>query len=105
MNNICTWIYLDEIGEEGLFPQTGLVSSSQKHQNVYWKCVVVFFISSKRYNKEAKHILYTNAKTIPVVEGVNIAGIFDQLGVKIVNVPFNHRTPKNYYHAFQNQFY
>src|ERR1700712_5059835 len=70
MNNICTWIYLDEIGEEGLFPQTGLVSSSQKHQNVYWKCVVVFFISSKRYNKEAKHILYTNATHIPVVEGV-----------------------------------
>lgn len=69
MNFICTWLCADEIGEESLFPQTGQLSSSQAHQEIYWRCLLLFFVTSRRFNHTEKHILFTNVKTLPVVDG------------------------------------
>ena len=104
-NNICTWLCIDEKGEESLFPQSGVKSSSSKHQNIYWRCIVVFFVSSKRFNKQEKHILFTNTRVIPTIDGKDIGNILKDLDVEIIYVPFNHKTPKNYWGTFQNQFY
>lgn len=105
MNNICTWLCIDEKGEESLFPQTGIKSSSQAHQNIYWRCIVVFFISSKRYHKNEKHILFTNSKSIPIIDGIEISEILKLLEVEIIYIPFTYKPPKNYWKTFQNQFY
>lgn len=105
MNHICTWFCADAPGEESLFPQTGIKSSDVAHREIYWKCIVVFFIVSKRFNPEEKHVFFTNVDELPVVEGLSITGFFQDLDVEVVNTPFNMRFPKGYYNAFQNQFY
>ena len=105
MNYICTWLCADEKGDESYFPQTGMLSSSDNHQNIYWRCLVVFFISSKQFNKTEKHVFYTNVKKIPVVDDINIAQVLKQLSVEIIFTDFKYKIPKNYYSSFNNQFY
>ncbi|WP_207494057.1 hypothetical protein [Aridibaculum aurantiacum] len=105
MNHICTWFCADEKGEESHFPQTGQLSSSASHQNIYWRCIILFFITSKRFNKKEKHILFTNVKQLPVVDGRYISSLLHELDVDVVFTDFKYKTPKGYYGAFQNQFY
>lgn len=105
MNYICTWFHADKKGEESIFPQTGKLSSLQSHQNIYWRCVVLFFISSKRFNKNEKHILFTNLKTLPILDGQNLGTLLAGWDVEVIFTEFNHKPPKDYYPAFQNQFY
>lgn len=105
MNYICTWFCADEKGEESLFPQTGKLSSSPSHQNIYWRCILVFFVTSKRFNKTEKHILFTNVKLLPVVDGKDVTEVLNQFDVKIIYTDFKYKTSKNYFESFQNQFY
>lgn len=105
MNYICTWLCADEKGEESDFPQSGKKSSSQSHQNIYWRCLVVFYITSTRFNKNVKHLLFTNVRSLPVVDGRNISDILHELKVEIVPVNFKYKTPKGYFKSFQNQFF
>lgn len=105
MNYICTWLCADEPGEESVFFQTGELSSSQTHQNIYWRCLLVFYITSKRFNKKEKHILFTNVKQLPVVDGKKISSLLEELEVEVIFTDFKYKTPKGYYGAFQNQFY
>lgn len=105
MNYICTWFCADLKGEESLFPQTGKLSSSQSHQNIYWRCILVFFTTSKRFNKTEKHLLFTNVKQLPVFDGKDVGKVLADLSVKIIYTDFKYRTPKNYFGSFQNQFY
>ena len=105
MHHICTWFCADEKGEESLFPQTGQLSSSASHQNIYWRCILLFFITSKRFNKTEKHVFYTNVKQLPIVDGRYISTLLHELDVEVVFTDFKYKTPKGYYGAFQNQFY
>lgn len=105
MNFICTWLCADEPGEESVFFQTGELSSSQTHQNIYWRCLLVFFITSKRFNKNEKHLLFTNVKQLPEVDGRKVSSMLEELDVEVVITDFKYKTPKGYYAAFQNQFY
>jgi hypothetical protein len=105
MNYICTWFCADEKGEESIFPQTGQKSSSASHQNIYWRCILVFFITSKRFNKEEKHLLFTNVSTVPVIDGIDVRKVLEELDVSIIHTSFKYKTPKGYYGRFQNQFY
>jgi hypothetical protein len=105
MNFICTWLCADELGEESVFYQTGELSSSRKHQNIYWRCLLVFFITSRRFNKKEKHILFTNVRNLPIVDGRNMSHLLKELEVEVVCTDFKYKTPKGYYGAFQNQFY
>src|ERR1700712_1787154 len=105
MNYICTWLCADKKGEESVFPQTGELSSSQKHQNIYWRCILVFFITSKRFNKDEKHVLFTNVTDLPIIDGRSIIETLNYLDIDVVHTNFNYKTPKNYFGTFQNQFY
>lgn len=106
MNYICTWLCADKKGEEGNFPQaTGALSSSQKHQNIYWRCILLFYITSKRFNKNEQHLLFTNVTNLPVVDGKPVSNILDELDVKVIHTDFKYKTPSNYFGSFQNQFY
>ena len=105
MNYICTWLCADEKGEESLFPQTGKLSSSKSHQDIYWRCLLLFFISSRRFNKAEGHILFTNVKKLPVVDGRSVSALLRELGVQTIFTDFKYKTPKGYYGAFQHQFY
>ncbi|RYY55548.1 MAG: hypothetical protein EOO09_10040 [Chitinophagaceae bacterium] len=105
MNYICTWLCADEKGEESLFPQTGQLSSSKSHQDIYWRCLLLFYISSKRFNKTEQHLLFTNLSSIPDVDGRDVGEMLSALGVRVIHTDFKYKTPKGYYGSFQNQFY
>lgn len=105
MNYICTWLCADKKGEESVFFQTGELSSSQKHQNIYWRCILVFYATSKRFNKNEKHLLFTNAGQLPILDGRAVSDVLKELEVQVIHTDFNYKTPKNYFGSFQNQFY
>jgi hypothetical protein len=105
MNFICTWLCADQKGEESLFPQTGQKSSSKSHQDIYWRCLTVFFVTSIRFNKHETHVLFTNVKELPVVDGRDMGELLAELGVQVIFTDFKYKTPKGYWGAFQNQFY
>lgn len=105
MNFICTWLCADEKGEESVFPQTGQLSSSKDHQDIYWRCLLVFFITSRRFNTSERHLLFTNVKNLPFVDGMSMSELLSKLCVTVVFTDFKYKTPKGYYGAFQNQFY
>src|ERR1700749_3788511 len=102
MNHICTWFCADEKGEESIFPQTGEKSSGQRHQDIYWRCIVLFFASSKRFNKTQKHVLYTNVKHLPVLGEKSVSAMLSDLQVDVVFTDFKYKTPKGYFQMFQN---
>lgn len=105
MNYICSWFCADKKGEESLFPQTGKLSSSEEHQNIYWRCIVVFYITSKRFNKNEKHLFFTNVSHLPVVDGKDLSQFMKELDVEVVFTDFKYKTPTGYFGSFQNQFY
>jgi hypothetical protein len=74
-------------------------------QNIYWKCVVTFFVSLQRYITIEKPVLFTNAKKLPEVEGVSIKPLLEGLGVSIIHVEFNYKVPKGYFNSWTNQFF
>ncbi len=105
MNHICTWFCADEKGSESIFPQTGQKSSSKAHQDIYWRCVILFFATSRRFNKDEKHVFYTNVKQLPFLDGKNVSDSLKELNVETVFTDFKYKTPKGYFGMFQNQFY
>lgn len=105
MNYICTWLCADVKGEESIYPQTGEKSSGQKHQNIYWRCLVLFYATSKRFNTTEKHLLFTNVNVLPVIDGKSVQSMLEELGVEVIFTDFKYKTPKGYFNLFQNQFY
>lgn len=105
MNYICTWLCADEKGEESIFPQTGEKSSGEKHQLIYWRCLILFFATSKRFNHLEKHLLFTNVRTLPVIDGKSASAMLRELEVEVIFTDFKYKTPKGYFKMFQNQFY
>lgn len=105
MNHICTWLCADDVGEESIYPQTGEKSSGQKHQNIYWRCLLLFFATSRRFNKDQQHLLFTNVKTLPRVDGKSVKSMLEDMEVVTIYTDFKYKTPKGYFDLFQNQFY
>jgi len=105
MNYIATWLCADTEGEESIFPQTGQISSSQSHQNIYWRCVLLFYASSRRFNKQERHLFFTNVEQLPVLDGKSVQQALDDLDVEVIHTDFTYKTPKGYFGMFQNQFY
>lgn len=103
--NICTWFYAESSGGESTYYQMAGRSSSRRFQEVYWRCIVVFFASSIRNNPEARHILFANISRAPVVDGLDVHVFLQQLGVEFVQLPFTFQPPEGYYSAWRNQFY
>lgn len=105
MNYISTWFCEDEVGQESVYHQTGQVSSSDKHKNIYWRCIYVFYLSSIRVNSSDKHLFFTNTKCLPVVDGLDFQEFFKLHDIEVIHTDFKYRTPKGYYGAWRNQFY
>ena len=105
MNYICTWLCADKKGEESDFPQSGKKSSSQSHQNIYWRCLMVFYMTSSHFNKKEKHLLFTNVNHLPTVDGIEVSEYLKELGVEVIHIDFDYKTPKGYFGSFQNQFF
>ncbi len=106
-NYIMTWFYAEQSGEESFYPQVAELSSSQKFQEVYWRCVVSQFASSIRNNPGCKHIFFTNVPKdfLPIVDGVRLGDFMQKHDIEVVNLDLAYPTPENFYHEWRSQFY
>jgi len=102
---VTTWFHQDSKITEGRYANVGANSSDQYVQNVYWRCVYGFFHSSIRVNPEAKHVLFTNARNLPIVDGVCFRAALEQLGVLVVFLEYTFSPPPEYPKNWRNQFY
>jgi hypothetical protein len=107
MDVIATWIYLDSAEESSEYPQVGKASHLPEFQQVYWRCVAVFFAISTQTNPNRKHVLFTNvaAENLPVVDGLDLGRFLTQKGVTVATLPLTWQAPKGWHGKWRNQFY
>jgi len=99
-------MYVDDSVTAGHFPQAGGNSSVPEIQAVYWRCVPVFFACAKRTNPSGcEFLLFTNADTLPIIDGVDIGQLLGSFGVRLVRLPFTYVTPQGFFKSWGNQFY
>lgn len=76
MNYVISWFYAENTEDESYYPQVGGKSTSNKFQNIYWKCIYNFYYSSLIYNK-CEHIFFTNLNKLPrSIDGIDIENFF-----------------------------
>lgn len=102
---IGTWLHAEPKGAESRYPQVGGASSSSAFQDVYWRCVMLFFASSVRHNPSATHRLFTTVPSVPDVGSFSTSAFLKRLNVEVIQVPFTYLPPPGYYGAWRNQFY
>jgi hypothetical protein len=100
---LSTWLVADQKGQETLFPQNKGASSSWAFQEVYWKCIVVFFFTARRFHPEAKLVLFLNCA--PCDESSSYVLAIKSYGVEVVITLFATRPPEGFTDRFGNQFY
>ena len=103
MNYIITWFYRESADEASFYPQMGQRGDSALVHSVYMQIQVPFFRTFRHYNPKARLLFFTNLRR----EGLPrfLLGLFDELGVETVTLPYERRPPKGWYGAWQNQFY
>ena len=104
---VSTWFCLDEKDDESNYSQMKSMgkSSSFKFQSVYWKNIYVFYFTFKKYNPTVKFLFFSNVAIPEYLEGFPLKSALEKLGVVEVHVPFNYKTPKDYYGSWRNQFF
>ena len=102
---ISTWIYLESAEEKSKYPNNKGDASSKKFQEVYWKCVILFYETSIRYNKDAKHILFTNTADLPIINGFNVSDFLKENEIMLVCLVNKYQLPTDYFDRFRNQFF
>jgi hypothetical protein len=94
MNYICTWLCTEVKREEDIYNYTG-ERHGQKNQNVYWRCLLLFYAPSKRFN----------INKLPILDGRDVKLMLDDLGVEVIFIESIYITPKVNFNFRQDHFY
>ena len=100
---IATWFYRESADEASFYPQMGQRGDSALVHSVYMQIQVPFFRTFRHYNPKARLLFFTNLRRDALPRF--LLGLFDELGVETVTLPYERRPPKGWYGAWQNQFY
>ena len=103
VNYIATWFYKESEDEASFYPQMGHKGSSPLVHSVYMKIQVPFFVTFKHYNPDAKFLFFTNLNINLLPD--YLLRMFRKLNVEVVTLSYTRRPPKDWYPAWQNQFY
>lgn len=104
LHTIAASLCVGSQGDTSLYPQLHGLRSKARNCSL-WKCVVVFFATSRRCNPGAQHVLFTNTSRIPRTAGVDVEKRLNALDVKIVRLPFTSIPPKGFCQMFRNAYY
>ncbi len=68
---IITWLYAESPDDESYYPSVGGNTSSAGFQEVYWRCVYVFYKSAllTQKNQSVQYMFFTNVFDIPTDVG------------------------------------
>lgn len=102
-NYIVTWFYKESAEEASFYPQMGEKGDSSLVHSIYMQIQVPFFRTFQRYNPLTKLIFFTNLQKTSLPGFLR--NLFDTLQVEVVTLPYTCRPPRNWYGAWQNQFY
>jgi hypothetical protein len=100
---ICTWFVGDQCGQESLFPQMSLSSSTIKFQRIYWECIELYFRSARLTNPSAVLVFFCSSGDHPLIG--EFGPLLRGLGVKLEVIPFLSRPPSGFTERFGNQLY
>lgn len=103
VNYITTWFYKESKEEASFYPQLGQKGNSSLVHSIYMQIQVPFFVTFKHYNPEAKFIFFTNLTKEDLPD--YLTRLFCTLDVEVVTLPYTCKPPKDWYPAWQNQFY
>lgn len=103
---VATWLYLEGVGEDGIYPQVPGKSSSSTFHDIYKRCLVTFFTSARATNESAELFLFSN---IDLNLGQRdferkILDLLKGLRVSIIVLPYTF-TPPREQKMWRNQFY
>ena len=105
MNYICTWFCADDKDDDSIASHMGRLSSGAERHLLQWRCLLVFFLTSRRFNRDLPHILFTNMASLPLVDGIDVRQLLEGLQVTIVYAPLKYKTPQGYYRSCRHSFY
>lgn len=106
MNYISTWLYIESKDDESYYPQVGGTSSDINIQKIYWKCVFDFFHSSLKFNRDKKHLFFTNIdiKNMRVLD-IDLEEFFYDNNIDVIKIELTNKTPKDWFGEWRNQLY
>lgn len=102
---IATWVYLDSSSEKSKYPNNKGDSTTPEFQAVYWRCIILFFKTSLRFNKNATHLIFTNTTHIPTIDGMDLNVFFKENNIQVVTLENKYPLPNNYFGKFRNQYF
>jgi hypothetical protein len=105
LDYIISWFYSEDNQLKSHYPQVNMDSTSSKFQEVYWKCIVSFYTSSLKNNKDMKHIFYTNVSEFPQLRKFNLKNFFENNQIEIRYRELSNKTPADWHSAWRNQFF
>lgn len=94
----------DAPGEGSIFPSAGGRSDDPRVQAVYWRCIVVFYLSARLNNPHLRLQLYTNREP-PQLDGRSVRRVLERFGVEILMVPLTHRLARPATSSWGNVLY
>lgn len=101
---VATWVYCEDEGVDGMYPQVGGDPTSSKFHEVYWRCAAVSMLSAVAAIPEARLVLYTNVATLPTVDGIDLQAAMQSMGVTVRTVALSRRL-EGHDTPWRNQFY
>ena len=106
MKIITTWLYLESTEEAGEYAQVSGDASSNEFQDIYRRCLITFFLTSRRHNPDSRLILFTNS--IRNLKKTNIGGkvmqLLSHLNVEIIQIEYKY-APATEQKKWRNQFF
>ena len=103
---IATWLYLEGVGEDGIYPQVPGRSSTSTFHDIYKRCLVTFFTSARATNKSAELFLFSNIDLNLGQRDFDkkILTLLKKLRVSIIVLPYTF-TPPHEQKMWRNQFF
>ncbi len=103
---IATWLYLEGVGEDGIYPQVPGRSSTSNFHDTYKRCLVTFFTSARATNEHAELLLFSNIDLHLSQRDFDkkILILLEKLSVSIIILPYTFSPPPEQ-KIWRNQFF
>lgn len=101
---ISTWLTLDGSADATTFPSAGQDSSERSFQDIYWRCIAIYYLSARIHNPTAPLLFFCN-EDFGRFAPRGVADLLVALDVVTVKLDLSHRLPKGSVSQWGNVFY
>ena len=95
-----------DVGQsDGVSNYPMITNNPERRRIIYWRCVMTFFLTSIKYNRQDRHILFTNDNEPIIIDDHDVKHELEKRGVEIRIMPFTQFNPGSHSRTFRNAFY